>query len=158
LGDYNGLWETKAAAINAVKEDELDGFFRFYLKAKFATTRKEGQRFDGDYHRAMFAPDMDTKLGLLHSPAKVKTFLKGDFSYYTDLYIKLLQAYRQDQKAFRAVYYNALLDLDAPFLLALSACLPNDPNEEIKLRTNLSPGIRQGTNGDDCQPPQRAGC
>jgi uncharacterized protein with ParB-like and HNH nuclease domain len=135
MGDYNGLWEGRAAAINAVKEDELDSFFRFYLKAKFATTRKEGQRFDGDYHRAMFAPDMDMQLGLLHSPVKVKTFLKGDFSYYTDLYIKLLKAYREDQKAFRAVYYNALLDLDAPFLLALSACLPNDPDEEVKLRT-----------------------
>ena len=138
MGDYNGLWEGRAAAINAFKEDELDGFFRFYLKAKFATTRKEGQRFDGDYHRAMFAPDMDTLLGLLHSPAKVKTFLKGDFSYYTDLYTKLQKAYREDQKAFRAVYYNALLDLDAPFHLVLSACVPNDPNEDEKIRTIAS--------------------
>jgi len=136
--DYNGLWEGRAAAINAFKEDELDSFFRFYLKAKFATTRKEGQRFDGDYHRAMFAPDMDIQLGLLHSPAKVKAFLKGDFSYYTDLYIKLQKAYREDQKVFRAVYYNALLDLDAPFLLALSACLPNDPDEDAKVRTLAS--------------------
>ncbi len=42
--DYNGLWEDKAAKINSIKDDELDSFFRFYLKAKFATTRKEGQR------------------------------------------------------------------------------------------------------------------
>src|SRR3989442_3909667 len=41
--DYNGLWERQAGAINAFKEDELDGFFRFYLKGKFASTRKEGQ-------------------------------------------------------------------------------------------------------------------
>src|SRR5437667_381270 len=56
--NYNGLWEKKAEAINAFKEDELDSFFRFYLKAKFAATRNDGQRFDGDYHRAMFARDM----------------------------------------------------------------------------------------------------
>jgi hypothetical protein len=136
--NYNGLWEGRAAAINAFNEDELDSFFRFYLKAKFATTRKEGQRFDSDYHRAMFAPDMDAQLGLLHSPAKVKTFLRGDFSYYTDLYIKLQKSYRQDQMAFRAVYYNSLLDLDAPFLLVLSACVPNDPDEDAKLRTIAS--------------------
>jgi hypothetical protein len=134
-GDYNGLWERQAAAIHGFKEDELDSFFRFYLKAKFATTRKEGQRFDGDYHRAMFAPDLDEQLGLLHSPAKVKAFLKGDFSYYTNLYIKLWKAYGEDQKAFRGVYYNALLDLDAPFHLVLSACVPNDPDEDEKLRT-----------------------
>ena len=133
-GDYNGLWEGRAAAVNAFKEDELDSFFRFYLKAKFVTTRKEGQRFDGDYHRAMFAPDMDGQLGLLHNPAKVKMFLKGDFSYYTDLYIKLQKAYRAESKAFPAVYYNAMLDLDAPFHLVLSACVPNDPDEDAKIR------------------------
>lgn len=134
-GDYNGLWENKAAEINAFKEDELDNFFRFYLKARFAATRKEGQRFDGDYHREMFAPDMDNVLGLLHNPTKVKTFLKGDFTSYSNLYVKLRRAYSEEQSDFRAVYYNALLDLDAPFLLALSACVPNDPHEDEKIRT-----------------------
>jgi len=133
-GNYNGLWEGRATAVNSFKEDELDSFFRFYLKAKFATTRKEGQRFDGDYHRAMFARDMYGQLGLLHSPPKVKAFLKGDFSYYTDLYVKLQRAYRAESKAFPAVYYNAMLDLEAPFLLVLSACVPNDPDEDAKVR------------------------
>lgn len=133
--DYNGLWEEKVAAINAFKEDEMDSFFRFYLKAKFTSTRKEGQRFDGDYHRAMFMPDMDNRLGLLHNPAKVKAFLKGDFTYFANLYVKLWQAYAEKQPAFRAVYYNALLDLDAPFHLVLSACMPNDPDEEAKIGT-----------------------
>lgn len=132
--DYNGLWERRAAEVNAFWEDELDSFFRFYLKAKFAATRKEGQRFDGDYHRAMFEPDIDSRLGLLHNPARVKTFLKGDFTYYTSLYIKLLRAYTEEQKQFRAVYCNSLLDLDAPFLLALSSCLPNDPMENEKMQ------------------------
>lgn len=136
--DYNGLWEDRAAKINSFKDDELDSFFRFYLKAKFATTRKEGQRFDGDYHRAMFAPELDAQLGLLHSPGTVKTFLKGDFSYYTGLYIKLQKAYRQDQEGLRAVYYNSILDLDAPFHLALSACVPNDPDEDAKIQTLAS--------------------
>lgn len=134
-GDYITLWESRAASINAAKEDELDSFFRFYLKAKFAATRKEGQRFDGDYHRAMFSSDMEERLDLLHSPAKVKAFLKGDFTYYTDLYVKLRRAYDEDQQPFRAVYYNALLDLDAPFLLVLSACVQHDPNEDEKIRT-----------------------
>lgn len=133
--DYNGLWEERAAEINAFKEDELDSFFRFYLKSKFSATRNDGQRFDGDYHRAMFKPEMDKSFGLLHSPAKVKAFLKGDFTYYTDLYSKLRRAYAEDQTAFRYVYYNALLDLDAPFLLVLSACVQNEPDEDEKIRT-----------------------
>jgi uncharacterized protein with ParB-like and HNH nuclease domain len=133
-GDYNALWERQAAGVNAFKEDELDSFFRFYLKAKFAATRKEGQRFDGDYHREMFAPDMDKCLGLLHNAANVKTFLKGDFTYYTNLYKKLRYAYAQEQTDFRAIHFNFLLDLDAPFHLVLSACIPNDPAEYEKIR------------------------
>jgi hypothetical protein len=133
-GNYNGLWEDRATAVNSFKEDELDSFFRFFLKAKFAATRKEGSRFDGDYHRAMFEPDMDVHLGLLRSSSKVKAFLKGDFRYYTGLYVKLQKAYRSEVEALQAVYYNAMLDLDAPFLLVLSACVFNDPDEASKIR------------------------
>lgn len=132
--DYNGLWERKAAKINGFREDELDNFFRFFLKARFSNTRREGQRFDGDYHRAMFAQDIDTQLGLLHNPGNVMKFLKGEFSYYTDLYEKLLQRYSSDQENFRAVYLNSLLDLDAPFYLILSSCVKDDPLEEDKVR------------------------
>ena len=133
-GDYNGLWEGKASEINAFKDDELDSFFRFYLKAQFAETRKEGQRFDGDYHREMFAPDVDKRLGLLHNSGKVKAFLKGDFSYYTKLYAMLRRSYIEDNMEFRPIYFNALLDLDAPFLLALSACSSNDLLDDEKVR------------------------
>jgi len=132
-GNYNGLWEDQAAKINAFKQDELDDFFRFYLKAKFADTRRQGQRFDGDYHREMFIVDMDERLGLLHNPTNVKAFLKGDFTYYAELYVKLRKAYAHDQGEFRPVFYNALLTLDAPFHLVLSACVQNDPDEGEKI-------------------------
>lgn len=133
-GNYNKLWETQAGAVNAFKDDELDVCFRFYLKAKYADTRREGNRFEGDYHRVMFTAEMDEKLGLLHNPAKVKAFLKGEFTYYSNLFIKLRTAYGSDQKPFRGVYYNYLLDLDAPFLLAIAACSKDDPCEDEKIR------------------------
>jgi hypothetical protein len=134
-GGYNELWERIAAKINDFREDELDSFFRFYLKSKFSKTRKDGQRFDGDYHRAMFAADMDSNLGLLHSPKNVKAFLNGSFKYYSALYIKLRKAYEKDQKPLREIYFNAMLDLDAPFLLAIAACTLNDPAESQKIKT-----------------------
>jgi len=133
-GNYNGLWEGKARAINSIEEDRLDGFFRHYLKAKFAASRKDGQRFDGDYHRAMFAPDFDERLGLLHSPARVKDFLKGPFDYYTRLYMKLLIGYFADEPRVKGLHYNRLLDLDAPFHLVVSACVLRDPDEQDKIQ------------------------
>lgn len=132
-GGYNALWVDRAGRINGFREDEMDNYFRFYLKAKFANTRNLGQRFDGDYHREMFMVDMDKQLGLLHNSTNVKTFLKGDFTYYTNLYVKLREAYLRDQTEFRAIFYNSLLNLDAPFHLVLSACLPNDPEEDEKI-------------------------
>jgi len=131
--DYNGLWEGQAAAINAYYDDEIDEYLRFYLKAKYANSRREGQRFDGDYHRAMFSEDMDLKLGLRHSAANVKNFLKGEFTYYGRLYEKLLKASSDLNSKFQHLYYCELLDIDAPFLLILSACNLNDPNEEEKM-------------------------
>ena len=131
---YNELWERIAAKINAFREDELDNFFRFYLKSKFSKTRKDGQRFDGDYHRVMFAPDMANSLRLLHSPKNVKAFLEGPFRHYAALYVKLRKAYETDQNPLREVYFNAMLDLDAPFLLVTAACSLNDPAEEQKIK------------------------
>ena len=132
--DYNGLWERTAASINSHGENELDSFFRFYLKSKFSNTRKEGQRFDGDYHREMFSDDIEVKLGLLHSAAKVKSFLKGPFCYFAALYSKLLEAYAQDQNESRSIFLNSLLDLDAPFLLVLSACALDDEHKDEKIK------------------------
>ena len=132
---YNDLWERQATAINSYDDDQLDDFFRFYLKSKFANTRREGQRFDGEYHREMFAQDMDEKLGLSHAPERVKGFLKGQFCYFSDLYEKLLSAYREPQPELQHLSYSRLLDIDAPFLLVLSACCENDPNEDEKIRS-----------------------
>jgi uncharacterized protein with ParB-like and HNH nuclease domain len=52
--DYNELWETQVRKVNSFGPDEIDTFFRYYLKAKFSDTRNVGQRFDGDYHREIF--------------------------------------------------------------------------------------------------------
>ncbi len=131
--NYNGLWEGQAAAINDYGEDELDEFLRFYLKAKFIATRRESQRFDGDYHRAMFTRDMNERLGLTHAPIRVKSFLKGEFTYFGRLYERLLAANGRPKTEFRHIYYCGLLDLDAPRLLVLSACGLNDPDDDEKI-------------------------
>lgn len=132
---YNKLWEERANTINEFKEDEMDAFFRFFLKAKFSNTRKEGQRFDGEYHREMFSEKMDAKLSLLHNPTRVKEFLKQEYNYYTNLFIKLQKHYGKDQDTFRGLFYNELIELDAPFHLILSACVEEDPQEDEKIRT-----------------------
>lgn len=131
--DFNGLWERQIQAVNAFREDEIDSFFRYWLKARLADSRKAGQRFDDDYHREMFKPDLNEVLKLDHNPAQVKAFLTGSFTYYTNLYAKLWQAMKTENSAYPAVFFNSLNELDSQFLLMLSACAVNDPEEEAKV-------------------------
>lgn len=133
-GGYNELWDECVRAVNANREDEIDNFFRYWLKAKFADTRKNGQRFDGDYHREMFKADMNVVLKLDHDPSQVKAFLKGAFSYYAGLYAKLLKASQQEDDKYPAVFFNSLNELDSQYLLVISACTVNDQQEAEKIR------------------------
>lgn len=140
-GNYNLLWETQVALINSFLPDEIDDFFRHWLRAKFADTRKAGQRFDGDgYHREMFKSDMNASLKLDHNGSEVKAFLKGAFRYYTELYAKLWKATRDENTPFLAVYTNGLQDLDAQFTLTLAACTIDDAEEDAKIRA-VSEGL-----------------
>jgi uncharacterized protein with ParB-like and HNH nuclease domain len=129
----NDLWEEHVNKINAFKEDEIDQFFIYFLKAKLTDTRAIAQKFDKDYHRIMFDDEFNASLGLKHNPIKVKAFLQGEFKYFTELYKKILGYYHEfsDQQPY--VYYNGLTEMDTQSLLILSACKLNDPEEDEKI-------------------------
>ena len=133
-GKYNDIWEKQLQSVHAFREDEIDNFFRYWLKAKHADNRKAGQRFDGDYHREMFKTDMNAVLKLDHNPAEVKTFLDGSFRYYTGLYSRLWAATAEEASSYPAVYFNSLNELDSQFMLVLSACVVDDPEKAKKVR------------------------
>lgn len=128
---FNELWDDKVNAINANNPDTIDNFFVYLLKAKYANTIGESRKFDKEYHRALFA---ETNLNLDHNPESVKRFLLNDFSYYTDLFIKMIRYSSEYEKDFRYAYYNSLTDRGHQFLLVLSACKVNDSEEKEKIQ------------------------
>lgn len=132
-GQFNELWENHVQTINDHSEDEIDTFFRYWLKAKFSDTRKGGQRFDGDYHREMFKSDLNEKLRLDHNTSEVKAFLRGAFRYYTELYARVLTAEASASEAYPAVFFNSLNEQDTQLMLILSACRVDDPDEAAKI-------------------------
>lgn len=131
--NYNGLWEDKVKRINNFKDDEIDTFFRYYLKAKYSDNRKDGTRFDGEYHREMFTNEMNAHLKLKHNASEVKMFLEKTFTYYTSLYVKILDAYYFKRPNFPIVFNNRLNEMDGQFLLILSSCKLNDYQEDDKI-------------------------
>jgi len=130
----NDLWEEQVSNINAFKEDEIDQFFIYFLKAKFADTIGEGRRYDKDYHRVIFS---EKKLNLNHNPQEVEEFLQKNFKYYTNLYRRVLEYYYDNSipNGFSHVYFNKLNEMDTQFLLILSSCTINDSQENDKIKT-----------------------
>lgn len=131
----NELWEEQVGAINALKSDEIDNFFTYYLKAKYANTRGEAEKFDKDYHRVMFTPELDKHLRLDHSPKHVKAFLQKEFKYFTNLYKRMYSYYQNEAVEYRHVYFNNLTDMNTQFMLVLSSCTVDDAEESEKIAT-----------------------
>lgn len=131
---FNELWDDQVNKINSYREDEIDAFFINFLRAKFANTIVEARKFDRDYHRVLFSQEIDGRLHLLHNPKSVKAFLQNEFLYYTNLYRRVLGFYFKPEQDFIDVYYNYLTEMDTQFILILSACSLNDPQENEKIR------------------------
>ena len=56
VNQYADIWDDSLSELEASGDNEVDLFFRTYLRAHFSDTRHEGQVFDGPYHRAILDP------------------------------------------------------------------------------------------------------
>lgn len=131
---YADIWDAALHELETYGEGEVDAFFRTYLRAHFSETRKQGQLFDGPYHRAIFDPACDSVLHLKNNSQGVKDFLKGPFQYYAGLFLKLRQFGEDENSTINACYYNSQLNrMDGHIMLILSACSVNDLLEEEKI-------------------------
>ena len=130
----NELWEEQVALVNEHKEDEIDNFFIYYLRSRFADTIGEARNYDRDYHRIIFTPEINKELKLLHDPKAVKSFLQNEFKYFSSLYSKIYEYSNNPSDEFVHVYYNRLNEMDSQFLLILSACTLDDPQEREKIK------------------------
>ncbi|MEX0966761.1 MAG: hypothetical protein WD077_05950 [Bacteroidia bacterium] len=75
---------------------------------------------------------MNEKLGFKYNPSAVKEFLRNDFSYFSDLYTQILEAYYNDSHRYPYIYLNRLNVMDNQFLLLLSGITLKDQEAEEK--------------------------
>jgi hypothetical protein len=134
VDQYADIWDGALHKIEARGEGEVDTFFRTYLRAHFSETRKQGQAFDGPYHRAIYDPICNDTLHLKKNSQGVKDFLKGPFRYYAGLYLKLSHFGENENSPIAECYYNSQLNrMDGHVMLIMAACSVNDPNEDKKI-------------------------
>ena len=132
--NLNDLWDEQVNKINDYYDDGIDEFFIYYLRSKFAKSIGDARKYDKNYHRTIFTDDVEQSLKLNHNAKSVKQFLQNDFKYFTNLYVKLLNYYNQENESYIHVYYNNLTDMDSQFMLILSVCKLNDPLEDQKIQ------------------------
>lgn len=134
---FNELWEEQIKKLRYFGDSEIDEFFRTYLKARFSTSRADGQKFDGDYHKVMFTDDMQQLLPLKRNPIGVKSYLLNDFKYYSNLYIKIRQLSLARDKQIPFVFFNSLTEMNSQYLAIMAGCELNDV-EEFEKATLIS--------------------
>jgi uncharacterized protein with ParB-like and HNH nuclease domain len=59
----NELWDNKVNAINDFADDEIDEFFIFYLRAKFADKRGDSTKYD----KPITGPSLQRKLKIIYN-------------------------------------------------------------------------------------------
>lgn len=135
---YYDIWQEHIHALQKLGDRDVDEFFRYYFRAKYVDNRSDWRDFDGDYQKNIYEEKWNKKIQLKQNPKKVKSFISKDLDYYASLYYKIRLG-AGDPENYPYLYFNNLNDLDRQYLLVLSACQIDDPDEEqkIKLVTRL---------------------
>ncbi|HAP68085.1 MAG TPA: hypothetical protein DCQ99_10060 [Nitrospinae bacterium] len=133
--EYADIWDTSLRDLESRSEDEVDNFFRTYLRSKFSEARKHGRDFDGPYHRTIFEDDCNKMLSLKFNKIGVKNFLKDPFQYYSKLFLRLRQLGDDISSKIPECYYISQLNrMDGHIMLTLAACGVNDGSEDDKIK------------------------
>lgn len=134
----NEIWDKQINLVgvgSTSENDEIDNFFETFIRSKIATSRGTGEKYTSkNYHRVLFIGEVEDYFKLNRNAANTKHFLMNDFIYFTKLYCKIEKLRSSFNKGFEHLYFNALNDLYGHFLLVLSACKLNDPEEDEKIK------------------------
>lgn len=135
VASYLGIWEDRIVKLEAYGEEEIDDFFSFYFKSKYSDSTEQYKKLDkARYHKSIFTEDFNLKIGLKHNQKNVKEFVEKQLSYYSDLYLFLLDKYQKYSKEYEHIYFNMLNDIDGQFPLILSCLVSKDPEEKEKIK------------------------
>lgn len=136
VDNYADMWDRSLHKLEARSDSDPDTFIRTYLRAHFSEARKEGQKYDGPYHRAIFEDECEKKLHLKRNAQGVKEFLKGPFQYYAKLFFRLRQLGDKIDETAPECYYSSQLNrMDGHITLSIAACSVDDPEEDKKVQS-----------------------
>lgn len=136
--ELNKIWENHVKMVGSSggnDYDEIDSFFETFIRSKIVNTRGLAEKYTfRNYHRILFTGEVEAYFKLNRNAAKTKQFLQKDFKYYTTLYCKIKTLRSNFHHEFEYLYFNKLNDLSGHYLMIMSACTLNDPEEDEKIK------------------------
>lgn len=137
--NLNQLWDTQVNMVgianSGVENDEIDSFFETFIRAKIASTRGIAEKYTfRNYHRILFSGEVEDYFKLNRNSGRTKSFLQNEFIYFSNLYNRIRTLRSNFKDGFQHLYFNQLNDLTGHFILILSACILNDPEEDDKIK------------------------
>ena len=129
------IWEKQIRIIEEFGENEIDDFFGYYFRSKFAQTAEQYSVLDKTrYHKTIFTADYEAVVGLKNNEHNARLFVEKTLPYFVNVYVTLLKHYHEYSKEYEFAYFNGLNDMDGQFLLTLSSINIDDPEKDDKIK------------------------
>ncbi|MFH1579759.1 MAG: DUF262 domain-containing protein [Thermoplasmatota archaeon] len=139
----NELWKRRVLEMNELGKEEAHGFFKAWLRAKYAETireRKKGasnkdfETIGTSFHK--WVRDEKEKIGLDSSSA-FADFIFNKFDLYSRIYVKIRKAANSLTPGLENVYYNDHNNFTLQDHLILAAINPDDDETTIEKKMGL---------------------
>jgi hypothetical protein len=137
---YVDIWESSVNECEKYGESQIDEFFSFYFRSKYADTADQYRWLETDrYHKSIFLDEYNTRVQLKNNEHKAREFIEKELPFYVRLYCDVLKYAAEYNNAYEHIYFNALNDLSGQFLLILSTIKMDDPGilQKIQLVSKL---------------------
>ncbi|AXT62293.1 DUF262 domain-containing protein [Aquimarina sp. AD10] len=140
LIELNDIWRENISKLHYFSRDEDLEFFRAWFRGQYAesmkrsssagTAREDFEKIGTSFHRWV---KENAKLLKLKSEENYYYFVKSDFVFYSDLYIRIKNMERYPTNGFEIVNYNTNYSVatSLSYPLYLSAISKTDSEEEI---------------------------
>lgn len=140
--ECNEIWKNKITTLNEIDKTEDETFIKNWLRSQYAETIREtkagAENKDFDiigtgFHK--WVRDEKNKLGLSNSQNYINII--NEFSFYTDIYLKIKKLENTFDDKFKYVYYNSKIEFTLQPLLLLAPICMEDTDEIIDKKINL---------------------
>ena len=143
--EANDLWKEKIVKIKEIKKEEDLEFFKSWLRGKYAKSIRSGQKDseNKDFEKIgtrfhNWVRENKEELGLVDK-SSFYNFIKGEFDFYSKLYLKIYDASKNLQKGLEHIFYIEKFGVASSFYypMLISPISINDDEQTIHKKMNL---------------------